>query len=98
MKQFIKTLIASILGIFIGFFLILIIIAGIISSLGKTEEGFDIKSNSMLHVKLDRRIVDRAPTGFLENLEIPGISEEKRMGLTDILLNIKKAKTDNKIK
>ena len=57
-----------------------------------------IKSQSMLVLKLDGRIVERKSNNPFEDLEIPGIKVSNTTGLNQILSCIEKAKTDDRIK
>lgn len=95
MKSFLKYTLATITGIFLStlviFFLILIIIAAATS-----EKPAEVKSNSILYMKLNDRIVDRAvesPFDLIPTM-LPSVRE---MGLIDILENIRKAEKDDNI-
>jgi len=99
MKSFFKTLLASVLGVIIGsflmFFLLLMVVGAIVSSGEKT---YEVKEGSILHLKFDKAIVDRASKNPFEGFSAFSMRPEKSMGLNEILANIKKAKTDDKIK
>ncbi|SEN36481.1 protease-4 [bacterium A37T11] len=101
MKQFFKYVFATITGIIISFFLIIIIgtaiIAGMVSTLGN-KNTVVVTDNSILMINLNYTITERSSKNPLQDLDIPGISTEKTLGLNDILANIKAAKTDNHIK
>ena len=100
MKSFFKTLLASILGVIIGsfimFFLMLMVVGAIVSSTG--EQPYEVKAGSVLHLKFDKSIVDRASKNPFEGFSPFSMKPEKNMGLNDILANIKKAKADENIK
>jgi len=98
MKQFLKLQMASIHAFTIEGFLMIFISIGIISAmLAGGEEPHQIDGNSVLMLKFDHAIVDRASKNPLEGLNIGMFSENKTVGLNDILDCIRKAKTDDNI-
>ena len=99
MKQFFKTLLASVLGLFLGSFLIIILfIIIIVSFSGGGEESFNTKENSVLYMTLNQKMVDNASNGILDHIEIPGMNDQKKLGLNDLTSSLKRAKTDDNIK
>jgi protease-4 len=97
MKDFFKSLFASILGcsIVIGIFCFLFFIMLAAMSFS-SEENFNLKDNTVLTIKLDGVLTDRVmETNPL--LELLGESTNE-IGLDDILSSIKKAKENDKIK
>ena len=99
MKEFFKFTLASILGIMVAGLLLLFIAIGIISAMvSGSDEPIQIQSNSMLIMKFDYQIVDRANKNPFEGLDFGMFQSEKTVGLNDILDCIRKAKTDNNIK
>ena len=99
MKIFWKAFFASLLAIIVGSFLLIIILIGMISALTSFKDQIvTIKSQSMLVLKLDGRIVERKSNNPFEDLEIPGIKVSNTTGLNQILSCIEKAKTDDRIK
>ncbi|MBN1924934.1 MAG: signal peptide peptidase SppA [Prolixibacteraceae bacterium] len=99
MKSFLKYTLATITGIIVvslvSFFIMMGIVAAIISS---SEKEVVIKDKSMLKITLDAQVVDRAPNDPFQNLDLPGFSGNKRLGLDNILSAIEKAKDEDKIK
>jgi len=95
MKQFFKFMFASMLGTFLVvvllFLLSLGIIAGIVAAASSDE--VVIEKNTMLVIKLDKTLADRAPKMPVFNM----YGTEKYAGLNEILQNLKKAKKDDKI-
>lgn len=87
---------ASMLGTFLTLTLLLIISMGIIIGIAASasDETVEISKNTVLLVKLDKTIVDRAPKSPF-NFNFSGT--EKMMGLDVILENLKKAKKDDNI-
>ncbi len=104
MKQFFKFMFASVLGTFIAafalFFVFFIIIAGAIGSamsdLDRSGQTTSVKDNSILHIKLDRPIVDRGPEQTF-NLDFGPFRSVSPIGLDQIIENLKKAKEDDRI-
>lgn len=99
MKQFFKYVLATIVGIFavsvIGIFLFFMVLGAIMSS---TEKQVSVKNNTLLVLNLDRHIVDRAPNDPFEDMDIPGLSRVKMVGLNDITNALEKAVSDDRIK
>lgn len=99
MKEFFKFTLATITGIIvtsiIGFFLLMMVIGAIIAS---TEKTVVVENQSMLVIKLDNQIVDRAPNDPFSDLNIPGFGSSKKVGLDHILSSIEKAVDDDRIK
>ncbi len=103
MKDFFKSVLASIVGILIGSFIIGAIaallflgIVGILISSSSSSETFVLKNNSVLAIRLTGMMKDRV----IENplMEILDYGNVKEMSLTDIVSAIKKAKDNNDIK
>ena len=95
MKQFFKFMFASMLGtvlvLIILFIISLGIVAGIVAATSSDEVVID--KNTILVFKMDKPVVDRSP-----KMPVFGMfGTEKYLGLTDILKNLKKAKTDKNV-
>jgi len=98
MKQFLKFTLASIVGVLIAGILLLFISIGIVASMiSSSEDTVQSESNSVLLLKFDHQIVDRAKKNPFEGLEFGIFDGEKTVGLNDILDCIRKAKTDHNI-
>jgi protease-4 len=96
MKEFLRSLLATVIGILIStvfIFLLLIVVMGAI--VASSEKPVELKANSVYFLKLDRQIIDRQPES---NINISKFQRDYRLGLNGILSNIHKAKNDNKIK
>jgi len=95
--NFLKTMFASMLGTLLTILIIFLIafgiIAGIIAAATVPEE--KVEANSILKITLDKKILDREP-GVPLLFDFNGTS--KIYGMNDIIRNIKKAKTDDRIK
>jgi len=99
MKEFFKFTLASILGIMIAGLLLLFITIGIISAMvSVSDQPAQIQANSVLLMKFDHEIIDRAENNPLEGLDFGMFQSVKTVGLNDILDCIRKAKTDDNIK
>ncbi len=98
MKSFFKFLLASVLGVLIGFTLIFFIAFGIIGlMIASADRVVDVEPNTVFHMKLDKPIVDRASRSPFEGFDFYSMRPSKQLGLNDILSNIEKAKNDDNI-
>ncbi len=97
MKDFFKSLFASILGCFVVIAIFLLIGLGIIVALAfGSSDNFTLKENTVLNIRLEgilsERVEEKNP--LLEMI----IQSPMEIGLDDILSSIKKAKENDKIK
>ena len=101
MKEFFKFVFASMIGVVLAFFAILVIlsviIAGMISSTSK-EEVAAVSANSVMHVELNYPINERTAKNPLNKFFPLDIEGSENLGLNDLLGNIRKAKLDDNIK
>ena len=102
MKSFWGSFLGTLVGLIITFvFTILIFAAVVVSSISdissKKERTVKIKSNSVLHIKLDSKIVERASKNPFEGLNFSNL-DNRPMGLNEIVDNLENAKNDNNIK
>ncbi len=98
MKSFFKFLLASVLGVLIGFTLIFFISFGIIGAMiASADRVVEVESNTIFLMKFDRPIVDRASRSPFEGFDFFTMRPLKQYGLNDILDNIEKAKNDDNI-
>ncbi len=103
MKQFFKFLLASFFGTLITgvillflFFMMLVGSLSELSSFGDNDKVTKVKDNSLLHIQFNAPITDRGSKDL--NFNFSGFDASSKMGLNDILDNIEKAKTDDRIK
>jgi len=100
MRQFLKFMLASMLGTFlIGFVLIVIFIgmlAGLGANLASQSETTKLKDGSVLHLTFDHEIVDRGDKDQF-NLDFGPFKAQGRIGLNNILASLEHAKTDDHI-
>lgn len=94
--KFLRNLLATLVGLFIFTFLGFVILIGIVSALSSTEE-VTITERSVLHLKLNKAIVERKSEDPLEALsEVLGEGQGS-IGLKELKETIAAAKTDNKV-
>ena len=96
MLNFLKNILATVLGIVISFFFIFFIALGIIAATVGGGETTEVKENSVLKISLNEPIIDREVNNPLNIDRLQGESERKA-GLKDILNSIEKAKNDERI-
>ncbi len=95
MRSFLKYTLATITGIFLSTLMIIFLLVIIIAA-SSSEKPAEVRPNSILYMKLNEIIVDRAvdnPFFFLP----AGFRNIREMGLINILDNIRKAKKDDNI-
>ncbi|MEX0968772.1 MAG: signal peptide peptidase SppA [Bacteroidia bacterium] len=104
MKDFFKYVLATIVGLILSqiiLSLLFMIFIGIIiasASFGDKSDEADIKSNSILHLKLDFPIVERTSDDPFQQLAFILGDREKPLSLKDITDNIRQAADDDRIK
>ncbi len=99
MRIFWKAFLASLLAIIVATVLFFFILLGIISAVATySEKPVTMKSQSLLLLKLDNRIVERKSNNPFEDLELPGLATSTTTGLNQIFSSIDKAKSDDRIK
>ena len=89
------TITGIILTTLIGFLILMMVFGAIVAS---TEKQVFVENQSMLMLKLDRQIVDRAPRDPFSEINLPGLEKTRKIGLDDILVSIEKARTDDRIR
>lgn len=101
MKAFFKYVLATITGILIFsvlmFFIMIGIIGAMVSSVGSKSETVT-PSNAVLLINLDHTITEKTEPNPFENLDLPGYSVARSLGLNDMVSRIKAAKDDGNIK
>ncbi|NTV83346.1 MAG: signal peptide peptidase SppA [Bacteroidales bacterium] len=100
MKDFFKFMFASMLGFILISVVLFFIFIGLVASLASFAEkkSVSIEPNTLLHMKLDKPIYDRAPKDPFAFFSPEGLDMNQNPGLDEILKNIDKAKTDPNIK
>jgi protease-4 len=97
MLQFLKYVLATIIGLFVFSVLLLFILIGI-GSAASSEEPVAIENNSVLKLHFDEPIVERAKADPLADLEIPFGPTPSGIGLVQVKRAIANAKLDPNIK
>ena len=98
MKSFLKYTLATIVGVIIVHILMMFILFGFISAIAVfSEKTVNVKENSILTIKLEGEILDRASENPLDNIDFFTMTPKKSLGLNNILESIKKAATDTRI-
>ena len=102
MKQFFKYMLATIVGLLITFTLIFFIFIGVIGALVSSASGGEDKvpsvaKNSVLHLKLDSQINDRASDNPFESFNFETFEANENLSLGKIIESIEKAKKDDRI-
>lgn len=98
MRQFLKFVFASFIGsmLFVG--LLVLFLIGIITAIGvSADKNVSIADDSVLHLTLDKELVDRTQQTELDLEFVPFVGTGK-MGLTSVLNSLENAKTDPKVK
>ncbi|MDY0200520.1 MAG: signal peptide peptidase SppA [Tenuifilaceae bacterium] len=99
MKDFFKFTLASIVGIIVSILLIFFLFLGIAGAvMSKSDKVATVKDNSMLVLKFDNTITDRASKNPFEDFDFTSFKPNPKTGLNGILKAIKNAADDPKIK
>lgn len=105
MKQFFKFMFASALGFIVaGGILMLIFFISIVGIISSFEGSFSsqrevkVKEKTVLHLKLNQAIVDRAERNPFDDLDFGPFSQAGNMGLNTLLKSIEHAANDDKVK
>lgn len=99
MKSFLKYTLATIVGFLLVNVLLIFIFFGIVGAIASlSDKTVEVKDNSILTLKLDNHIYDRATENPLNNIDFLSLKTNKPLGLNKILTSIKNAAKDNRIK
>ncbi|QHL87044.1 signal peptide peptidase SppA [Nibribacter ruber] len=96
MLQFLKYVLATIVGLLLFMVLGFIILAGIAAA--STDDTVKIEEKSVLELKLNEPILERSPRSPFAELGLSDVLGETGIGLDEIKASIRKAKTDDNIK
>ncbi|MEZ4883275.1 MAG: signal peptide peptidase SppA [Chitinophagales bacterium] len=97
MKQFFKFVLATIVGLFLAFFLFFFI-GGLILNFATEDQGINLKTNSVLKAKFDTELPEQSQPSPINSFNPESFIPKKQMGLNDVLQNIRIAKEDDNIK
>ena len=99
MKEFFKYVLATVVGFIVvtilGFFLLMGAIGILVSA---TEKQVTVADNSLLIIDMEQQVVDRAPNDPFQDLNIPGLTMARTIGLDQITESLEKAVDDDRIK
>src|SRR5574343_558047 len=97
MKQFFKTVFASMIGAFLSilllFFLGFLLLIGSIMSISK-EEKVEVNEHSILHINLNETIQERGNNNPFNVSNVLNLNVEQNLGLDEILASLNKASED----
>jgi protease-4 len=88
---------ASALGLVVGIFILIFLLAGIGASMGDKQK-VEVKDNSVLHVKLNQQIKERGVENPFGDFDAGPFGNQTAIGLNDILSSLENAANDDKIK
>ncbi len=97
MKNFLSSLLATLVGLLIMTLVVFLIIMGIVAA-STSKEVVEVNENSLLVAKFNKQIIDRADNNPLSKLMSGSFAFNDVMGLDQILKDLEKAKTDDNIK
>ncbi len=97
MLQFLKFVLATVVGLVVFFFLMLFILIGI-GSAASSDKPVAVEENSVLKLSFDEPVVERAQDNPFDELDIPFGPDNSGMGLVQIRQAIANAKLDPSIK
>lgn len=100
MKAFLKYVLATVTGILITSFILLIVVIALITSAVNdvsSSKVANVADNSLLYVSLNHVITERTESNPFEELSLPGYASSKSLGLDDILKRIRAAQDDYRI-
>lgn len=98
MKSFLKYTLATIIGVLIVNVLLFFLFIAVIGSIAFTsEKPVVVKENSILTLKLNGEIFDRATDNPFENIDFLSMTTRKTFGLNKILKAIDQAAKDDRI-
>ena len=96
MKNFLSSLLATIVGLIIMTLVVFLIFMGIIAAT-TSKEAVEVKENSLLVTKFNAQILDRTNEDPFALLFSGNFMYDETMGLNQILKDLDKAKTDENI-
>jgi len=100
MKQFFKFMFASMLGFILTLVILFFIFVAMVASFIAMADNdtVEIKDKTVLHITLDKPVHDRAPKNPVNFFNPDGLDLTVPPGLDEIMKNLEKAKTDDRIK
>jgi len=96
MKNFLSSLLATLVGLLIMTLMVFLILMGIVAA-NTSKEVVEVNENSLLVAKFNKQITDRADNNPLSKLMSGSFAYNDVMGLDQILKDLEKAKADDNI-
>ncbi|MGB3617736.1 MAG: signal peptide peptidase SppA [Catalinimonas sp.] len=96
MLSFLKYVLATIVGLMLFIILALFIVGGIAATAG--GETVEVKDGSVLRLKLDKPLLERAPEDPFEGLNVPLFAQQEGIGLYDLRRTLRNAAVDDRIR
>lgn len=97
MKNFFGSLLGALLGVaLVGIVIVILFVSGLSSMFKGSPATTEVSPGSVLHLRLDMPITEREPLSSFPALS--SFQNDRSIGLNLLLAQIKKAKTDDKIK
>ncbi len=97
MLQFLKYVLATIVGMLLFMLIIFFFFAAAVGSAFEKETTV-VESNSILHIQLKQPIAERSDENPFKNFDVGSFKTNTQPGLSDIVKEISNAKDDDKIK
>lgn len=101
MKQFFKFMFASVIGVFVAFLLLFVVLAGLMASLvgsSKNDDKKEIQANSVLELKLNYLIEERSSNNPFKQIDFATFESTQNPSLAQIIKAVKGAADNNNIK
>jgi protease-4 len=103
MKNFFGSLLGSFLGVIVATIIAVLIVAGLIAGalpaiFKEKDKAEKVSDSSVLKLRFDKKISERTSKNIFSNLSLSSFSSETPLGLNDILAELNRAKTDNRIR
>ena len=96
MKNFLSSLLATLVGLIIMTLVAFLILMGIVAA-STSKESPEVNENTLLVAKFNKQIIDRTDNNPLSKLMAGNFAYNDVMGLNQILKDLEKAKTDDNI-
>ena len=97
MLQFLKYVLATIVGMLLCWLVVILFFAFVVGSAFKKEVS-PVESGSILRIQLSQPISERTDDNPFKNISLNNFRAKQQPGLSDIVKDIKNAAADEKIK
>ncbi|MDH3708733.1 MAG: signal peptide peptidase SppA [Cyclobacteriaceae bacterium] len=93
--MFLRNVLATIVGLVIFSIVVFFIFLGMITAISATDDGVEISDNTILHLKLDRPILERSADSPLSDLQLLGAPTG--VGVKELRQAVERAAVDDRI-